>query len=389
MNLIDVLIILFLISSLFRGKEVGFVRQLFSTVGFFGGLWIGALLEPHTVQWAHSPVSRSLVTLLTTLGCAILLLTAGEYLGIILKRKVSRWHLNNADNVLGAVLAFASVLAAVWLSASILISAPFPSIQSELRGSKVIGLLDRTLPPAPNIIASLGHLIDPNGFPQVFSGSEPSPPSNVPLPSLGDMLAAVQKDRASVIKVEGQGCGGIVEGSGFVVGSDLVATNAHVIAGIQTPYVMDSNGTRAATPIWFDPNLDFAILRVKNLAGQPLFIDTAHVKQGTGGAILGYPGGGSFDAKVAAVLDEFTANGRNIYNQGNTDRDVYELKADVIPGNSGGPLVSQDGSVLGVVFAESTSYNHVGYALSSGQITGSINEAQAENHTVSTGSCAN
>ena len=86
---IDLFIILFLISSLFRGKEVGFVRQLFSTIGFFGGLLLGALLVPHIIGHAHTAVSRSLVTLITTLGCAFVLLVIGEYIGIVLKTKVS------------------------------------------------------------------------------------------------------------------------------------------------------------------------------------------------------------------------------------------------------------------------------------------------------------
>lgn len=388
MNIVDILIIIFLISSLFRGREIGFVRQICSTIGFFGGLWIGTLLAPHTVQLVHSATSRSLVTLLTTLGSAFILLIVGEYVGVILKEKVHRWHADLADGIMGSLLAAVSFLIVAWLSASILVSLPYPRLQSEIRGSRVVRLLTDSLPPAPNIIADLGHLIDPNGFPQVFSGNEPAPPSNVTLPSLGELQPAVNKDRASVVKIEGQGCGGIVEGSGFVVGQNLVATNAHVVAGIAIPYVTDDNGIHRATAIWFDPDLDFAVLRVNGLAGSPLFIDTVPVSRGTPSAVLGYPGGGSFTAKAAAVLDQFTATGRNIYNQGSTTRDVYEIQADIIPGNSGGPLIAEDGSVIGVVFAESTTYNHVGYALTTAQVVNEINQAEAQNRTVSTGQCA-
>ena len=79
------------------------------------------------------------------------------------------------------------------------------------------------------------------------------------------LQSAVAKDDASVVKIEGLGCGGLVEGSGFDVGSDLVATNAHVVTGIAHPYVIDSNGTHSASLIWFDPNLDFAVLQVPGL----------------------------------------------------------------------------------------------------------------------------
>jgi S1-C subfamily serine protease len=103
---------------------------------------------------------------------------------------------------------------------------------------------------------------------------------------------------------------------------------------------------------------------------------------------LGYPGDGPFTAGTAAVLEEFTAVGRNIYDQGTTDRDVYSIDANVIPGNSGGPLVDLNGQVMGVVFATSTEYNDVGYALGVPQVIHEIDQARLANHTVSTGSCA-
>lgn len=389
-NLLDVFIVLFFISALLRGRELGFVRQFFSTVGFFGGLLLGAWLQPYIIHIAHhSSFSRTLVTLITTLTMALLFLAVGEYIGIWLKRKAQISHLfNRFDDGFGSVIGGISILLIVWLSAAILSTLPYPGLQNTLRDSRIVSLLTQHLPAAPNVVADLGHLIDPNGFPQVFTGNEPSPPKNVARPSLGEMQTAVDKDKLAVVKVEGSGCGGIVEGSGFVVGSDLIATNAHVVAGIKSPYVVDRSGTHATVVIWFDPDLDFAILRVANLAGGPLVFDTNHIVTGTPAAVLGYPGGGNFTAGTAAILDEFTATGRNIYGQGQTERDVFEVSADIIPGNSGGPLVAKDGSVMGIVFAESTAYNHVGYALSAPQLLGAINQAQAQNRRVSTGSCA-
>jgi S1-C subfamily serine protease len=389
MNLIDLIIILFLVSSVFRGYELGFVRQLFSTAGFFTGLLIGALLQPLTVSWVHTQTSRSLVTLLTTLGFAFLFLSVGEYVGILLKNKLTLKRVDSLDNGFGSGLALLSVLVAVWLSAAIILSLPLPSLQNGVKDSRIISALDRHLPPAPTVIADLGHLIDPNGFPQVFTGLEPAPPKNIDLPDLGDLQPAVKADLASVVKVEGQGCGGIVEGSGFVVADNLIVTNAHVVAGIRNPYVIDSNGNHVAAAVTFDPNLDLAVLRTGHLAGKPLAVNYSDVAQGTPGAVLGYPGGGNFSAKAAAVLDTFTALGRNIYGNGNVDREVYEIHADVIPGNSGGPLIAKDGSVIGVVFAESTTYDHVGYALTGSAIKHDVSHAITHSTaTVSTGSCA-
>jgi S1-C subfamily serine protease len=385
--LVTIIIIVLAVTATLRGWEIGCVRQLFSTIGFFAGLFLGAALQPKLVNLVHTTLSRSFLTLTITLGLAICLLLAGEYVGTYLKSKINLKKYNFIDSFFGSLISLVTVLFSVWICAAILSSLMLPSLQTALNNSFIIKDLNDHLPNAPQVISDLGSLIDPNGFPQVFIGNEPAP-SSAQLPSLGSLQSAVNKDRGSVVKVEGLGCGGVVEGSGFVVGTDLVATNAHVIAGIKHPYVQDANGSHSATPVWFDPNLDFAILQVPNLAGKPLVIDSGIAKNGTPGAVLGYPGNGSFTAKPAAVLNEFNAIGRNIYGKGSTTRSVYELKADVIPGNSGGPLIEKNGDVLGVVFAESTAYNQVGYALTANQLTSAIRQAESQNYAVSSLSCA-
>jgi S1-C subfamily serine protease len=131
-----------------------------------------------------------------------------------------------------------------------------------------------------------------------------------------------------------------------------------------------------------------AILKTHNLSGSPLTVADTTVKNGTQSAVLGYPGGGNFTPSPAVVMEEFIATGRNIYDQGNTDRNVYEIKATVIPGNSGGPLITTNGTVIGIVFAESTTYNQVGYALATPQVLSEIHQAETRNQVVTTGSCA-
>lgn len=391
MNIVDALIVLLALSAILRGKELGFIRQLLSTGGFFAGLLLGAaLIEPRIINLAHTPTSRLFVTLLATLGTALLVLTIGEIIGLILKGKLQlRNSLDHVDNGFGALLGGVSLVIMVWLSAAILTTLPYPGLQSAVRNSLIVTTLNQKLPPAPPLVASIGHLIDPNGLPDVFVGSEPAPAQTPAVPPTPEQLStAIAQDRASVVKVEGRGCGGIVEGSGFVVSDNLVATNAHVVAGIQNPYVIDDNGTHRAAAVWFDPDLDFAVLQVNNLAGHPLVFTTTSTHHGTQGGVLGYPGGGAFQAGTAVVLDEFTAVGRNIYGQRDTQRDVYSISATVVPGNSGGPLVDLNGRVLGVVFATSTTYNGVGYVLTAPEVIKEIHQAQATLQPVSTGDCA-
>ena len=386
--IIDIIIIVLLISAVIRGREIGFVQQILSTIGFLGGLFLGALIEPETVKLAHTQLSRSLVTLATTLGFAFLLLIVGESIGVYLRRKIILAKLGRFDNILGSLVSVVSVLIGVWLGAAVMRSLPFLSLQNELRSSRIVAALDRHLPPAPNIVADLSHLVDPNGFPRVFNGNEPAPPGSVNLPPISEFAAAISKDQGSVDKVVGNGCGGIVEGSSFVVKPGVVATNAHVVAGIAQPYVQDANGSHPAKVIYFNPNLDFALLRVNNLAGQPLNVTGSTVDNRTPAAVLGYPGGGNFQSQPAEILDEFAASGSNIYAQGNTVRQIYEVEATIIPGNSGGPLITKDGTVIGVIFAQSTQYNQVGYALVTTPIVHIIASTPADAAPVSDGTCA-
>ncbi len=390
MNALDIAIVIMVFSSLFRGFEIGLTRQLFSTTSFIGGLFLGAWLQQFTVNLAHIAISRSMITILTTLGTAFVCLSLGELVGSHIKARLpQRQFLHKFDGYFGSVVAATTLLGVVWLSAAILDTFPSVTLQAEIRGSRIISQLDRNLPPAPKLIASLGRLIDPNGFPQVFAGNEPARQGNTTVPGISPKLQqAINTAKASTVQLEGLGCGGVVDGSGFIIGNDLVITNAHVIAGVSKPYVKDANGQHSATAIWFDPKLDFAVVRAQNLAGPPLLLSNSVVPSGTLAAILGYPGGGPLTAGGAEVIDEFTARGRDIYGGGITKRDVYSLAAKVIPGNSGGPVIGADSTVIGIVFAQSTTYENVGYALTTPQLTGAISQAQAQGRAVSTGSCA-
>ena len=385
--MIDALIIAFIIFSVYRGHEVGFARQAFSGVGFFGGILLGAWLQQYVVSDDMNTTERSLVALSVTLGCALVGLSLGEYLGLLAKQKVRPKGINKYDNILGSGLAILSILISFWLLAAAINGLPLNKLNEAIDRSKIIAALNNTLPDAPTFISNLANFIDPNGFPQVFIGDGPTPRTDINLPALGEMSPAVEATRDSVVKIEGEGCGGIVDGSGFVASNGFVATNAHVIAGIKNPYVKDVGGSRRATPVWFNPSMDFAVLRVSGLVGKPLQLTSGSSPVGTPGAVLGYPNGGNFNVSLAAILDQFIASGRNIYDRGNAERDVYEIKANVVPGNSGGPLINKEGAVMGVVFAQSTSHAGVGYALTSDQVRGDLSKAIQRDTAVSAGQC--
>jgi len=341
------------------------------------------------MSYESSTLSKALTGLVATLLGGLLLLSTGETIGTLIKQKLNHTRiLDSFDGFMGSAMGAITVLLGVWLLASILVLGPVGGLQQAVKNSRILSSLDTKLPPATSLLSSLNKLIDPNGFPQVFSGLEPSPNANVNLPALGSFGPIVQADEGSVVKVEGTGCGGIVEGSGFVATSKDVVTNAHVVAGVASPKVIEGNTVHSTRVVWFDPNVDLAILRVNGLTGAPLTIDSNEETSNKPGVVLGYPGGGSFDVQPAAIIEHFTALGRNIYGQGSTSRDVYSLKAHIIPGNSGGPMIGSNGHVLGIVFATSTTYNDVGYALTGHQVAGEIATAVQSNTTYSTGACS-
>ncbi len=387
-NWLDLFIVLFLVAALVRGVEVGFIRQFCSTVGFFVGLFIGAGAQSLIIHIASTPNGRALLALVVILGFALGLMVVGEYFGMLLKFRLRDSELTNRlDRIFGSLLAAVTLLSAVWLASAIFRNVPDNGWQRQIRSSRIVTLLDNSLPSAPGLLTRLGHLIDPNGFPQVFSGLEPKVESDTPLPDMGELNAAVKMARASVVKVEGEGCSSIVEGTGFIAADNQVVTNAHVVAGVKNPYIISQNGKHSAKVVLFDANLDIAILRATGLIGAPLAIESQNVADGTPVAVLGYPEDAGFTAGPGVTLETFIAQGRNIYNQGHTEREVYSLKADVRQGNSGGPILDKDGKVVGVIFAKSINYDGVSYALTTKQVIADLQKAIGKTSRVPASSC--
>lgn len=389
MNIVDIVVVIALISSVIRGYQIGFVRQLGSTIGFVVGLLASVPLG----QWASTFVSDStskmllstVILIIVTFGLMIL----GEYAGLKLKTRIPVGKfIDHIDNSAGTLMATITLAIGLWFMTAFISLLPSNAVQTQARQSFVYNFIDRHLPPASQTLASLNHLIDPNNTPLVFSGREPSPEANRVLPPVSNYTGIINKVSGSVVRVQGIGCGGLVNGSGWVLSGNRVVTNAHVVAGVNNPKVYDANGTHNARVVLFDFKNDVAVLAVSRLAGTPLEIDTTPLETNSTALIIGYPGGGKQSALTAAVLDRVDALGRDIYGQTKTVRNVYVLQTTVIPGNSGGPMLDTDGRVVGVVFGTSTTYNNVGYAFSIGQVLDEITAAKTALQGLSTGACS-
>lgn len=385
MSWVDILIILLLASAVARGLQSGWLRLFLSSVGFIAGLMAGSWASKYLAEQFSSLTVKLTVVLTLEFGLALLLFGVGEVIAHRLKPHAVRFRLAKINELAGGVMEVIFTLAIVWLVASALVNVHSYNIGRDIRHSFIIRKLNASLPPPPDIFAQLEKIISPNGFPNVFLGLEPQHTTVSPKNKVNNQaIIAAEK---SVVKVQGAGCGGLVFGSGFVAGKDLVVTNAHVIAGIKKPQVVDQFKTYQATPVWFDPNLDIAILRVSNIKDPPLTINTDILPDSDAAAVLGFPGGGEMIAENAAIIDHLRAIGRNIYNQGIVHREIYEVQADIAQGDSGGPLLAPDGTVSGVIFAKSVSQKNVGYALLVNQVKPMIDQSANKFKAVSTGSC--
>ena len=386
MNFLDILIIVLAIAAAARGVATGFIRQIGSLGGFVLGLLIGAMIAPVLASFMPLSPIRSVGVVMLFLSIALLMSALGEAIGGRAAGLLEKTRLGPADGALGAAFGFSGAMLALWLLASSFGGSAGPTLAADIQASRVLRILDQALPPAPQVMARIERAIGASRFPKVFAGIEPTPAPPVTGPNAAAVNAAVAAARGATVKVQGAGCGGIVEGSGFVVGEGLVVTNAHVVAGIDRPMVQDSAGLHRANVVRFDPDLDIAVLRTTGLAARSLALDPNNEPRGTIAAALGYPGGGNFTAGAAAILERQTAVGRNIYDAGLVRRDIYVLQAKVRPGNSGGPLVTPNGTVIGVIFATSTTNRNIGYALTSAEVLPDVTQAQSSGQ-VSTGAC--
>ncbi len=387
MNIVDIVVLAIVVVAAIQGLRLGAIVQVLSFGGLIIGLYLGALLASVTVGWVRSPSMRTLVALVTMLGVAALGGAAGRLVGSAVFTRVHRGTLGLIDSVLGVGVAAVASLLVVWLLAGTLANSSWDSLNASIGNSRIIRSIDNALPAPPSVFSRVQSFLTSEGFPPVFAQLAPASAGPVSLPGDAALATAVNHAGPSTVKIVGEGCGQIQEGSGFVVAPGLVVTNAHVIAGIAHPVVEDGAGSHSATVVSFDSSFDLAVLRVGGLQDPPLTLDPVEVTRGTQGAVLGYPGGGPFTVAPAGVMAGFDAEGRDIYGRGLTVRNVYEIQAVVRPGNSGGPLVETNGEVVGVVFSRSTTNDDIGYALASPGVLSRVEAAAKSTRAVGTGPC--
>lgn len=392
MNAVDVVVILVAMLAGFRGWRRGFLSQLFELGGGFLGLLAGVALGPRIA--AYFTDEAGLQGALISVVVVFVGLTIGQTVGFLLGhrsgRAVSTAKLGGFDQGLGVGFGIAVWLLSFWLVGSLLVQAPFQNLAKALNRSSILRAANEMMPEPPNVLAYLRQYLDTSGFPQVFAGLPRSISPPVDLPTQRQARRAIQAAQESTVRILATACGGTQLGSGWIVDGDSIVTNAHVVAG-GTSFVVQELGQsdRQAHITLFDPDIDVAVLQVSGLSGPPLDLTTEIQSRGTPGATLGYPGNrnGEFVGKRAAVQASYNATGRDIYGRELVTREVYELRAPVRQGDSGGPFVLPSGEVAGVIFAASTTDGRTGYALTGAEVEDQVRRGSSRTEPVGSGSC--
>jgi S1-C subfamily serine protease len=362
-NSLDLLVLAAAVLAAVGGYRLGLLARVTSWIGMGVGAYIGArLLDPilRNLDTA-TPSQLLLVTSATLLGTAFI----GQAVGLVVGRKL---HIalpfggaRQLDRVAGGGAGAVGVFVALWLLLPIMGDARgWAAVQS--RTSTIAEWIDQHFPDPPDTVATLRRFVGEGQFPRVFDALQPAPDLGPPPAASGLSQAVLDAVVPSTVKIEGVACRRIQEGSGFVVGDDLIATNAHVVAGESKTIVERSDGSEVdATVVAFDPARDLAIVSAPGLNRPALGRADAH--EGDRGAVFGHPGGGDLRVAPYEVGREVTATGTDIYDRTRTERAVLILSSELRPGDSGGALVNGEGEVVGVAFAIAPDKAGVAYAL--------------------------
>ncbi len=389
LNPLDVVVLLLVLAYAVSGYWQGFITGAFATAGLVLGGLAGFWLAPVVFGAAVPSVWVTLGALVLVLLCASVGQALLQFVGARIRGRITWQPVRALDAVGGAALSAVAVLVIVWALGLAVSGARLPWVTEQVRGSRVLDRVDGLMPQrAVDALSRFNDVVASSPFPAYldpFTREQivkvgPPPPR---IASDPDVRAAAE----SVLKVRGENeCGQGVEGSGFLYQPDRLMTNAHVVAGVDAPHVVLEDREVAAEVVLYDADLDVAVLAVPGLGLGSLTFDRS-AGAGQAGAVLGYPEDGPYDVQGARIRERQRLRSPDIYGEGTVVRDVFSVRSDVRPGNSGGPLVSTAGQVTGVVFAASVTDTSTGYALTAEQVSEAAARGIANSTPVSTGGC--
>ncbi|WP_427015573.1 MarP family serine protease [Pseudarthrobacter sp. P1] len=387
-TVLDVVLGLWLLGQLVYGLRVGLLASLGGIAGFAAGAVAAFFAAPFVSSMAGDGGWRTVLVIGATLALIAVGHGLGMRFGTLLGRAANIGPLRLVNRLLGGALNLivgALVLSVLAFGVGNL---GIPFVSAALSQSQVIRSIDKYTPDGVKSgAAQLRALVFDAGIPQILNPQNVLP--QVAPPDSSVDIPALAAASSSVLKITGTAfqCGQNQTGSGFVVAPDRVVTNAHVVAGVSSPVVeLPGGGSAAGRVVFFDPQKDLAVVAVDGLGVAPLPLGPALVA-GNSAAFAGYPLGGPFQLRPAAVASEGPLMVPDIYGTNPVVAQVYQLAGNVQQGNSGGPLLDTAGQVVGVVFAKATSTANVGFAFTMDELGPVASVAPSLSEPVSSGHC--
>jgi S1-C subfamily serine protease len=345
---VDAAVLAWVLLSALIGFQRGLAAQLLSLAGLALGGFVGARVGPLLLPAGGDSPWLPLASLIGAVVGAILLQAAASIAGARVRDKLAtRSPLRAADGAGGIVLGAGIGLAVAWLVAVAALQLDRPALRAAVRDSAILSGLVDAVPPR-SVLRTLAR-IDP--LPLI------SAPPDLRLPEPNASVLESRTARAaaaSVVKVHTLACGSAVQGSGWVIGPELVATNVHVVTGAEEVLVAaPSAEMRPATVVHVDARDDVALLSVEGLSAPPLELARA-AREGEDVVLLGYPGDGALMASAGTAGRPAKVFAADAYGRRAGLRTVVPLRGVVERGDSGGPVVNRRGRVVAMIFAAST-----------------------------------
>jgi uncharacterized membrane protein required for colicin V production len=338
----DWIVIVVVAISAFYGISTGFLRGAFSLAGFAFGAYVGARLAPLILSDGSPYVP--VIALGGAVLCGMLMRGVAALLAGALRTSIGVIPgMHFLDRLAGLVLGLVAGVFLCWAIGAVLLYLPGETdLRRSVQRSVILSEINDVVPPE-RLLEELER-VDPIG---VFLG----PPAIVAPPEKGIARdPEIARAAKSVVRVTGIACGLGVEGSGWVARPGLVVTNAHVVAGIDTPRVdLPDGGAFVSSVVAFDATNDLAVLRVQGLHAHALPL--ADPQRSVPVALVGYPQNGPLTRTPARIGGTAEVLSRDAYGRGPVKRQMTTIRGDVEPGSSGGPGVDAQGHVRTTVFA--------------------------------------
>ena len=392
-DLLDLALIVVAAAFAVSGYRQGFIVGSLSFIGFVGGAVLGAQFGPAISRAiVGGQTQQDVVAVIILVSAAIIGQFVASSIGAAMRQTMTGRSSTTIDAVGGSAVSVLSMLLIAWAIGSVLTASPFAVVDQQVNNSAVLSTMDKIMPsPAKTMFSDFRRMLASGPFPQVFGGIGAAHLFSVtaPDPAVANSPGVVAA-RDRIVKVQGTAlrCDRSIEGSGFVYAPDHVLTNAHVVAGVNQGLTVTSAGGTVyhASVVFYDPQVDIAVLYVRDLNLTPLHF-TGQANNGADAIVAGYPLDHPFTPVAARIGGVQQAVGPDIYQTGQVKRQIYEIRAVVEPGNSGGPLLSPSGSVYGVVFAAAVGVSDTGFALTAAEVASDASAGASSTVPVSTQTC--